>query len=291
MIKTISNEYLKVKINTHGAEINSVQNSDGLEYIWFGDKKYWARHAPILFPIVGRLKDNQYTYDGKTYEMGQHGFARDMEFIVANQGEKWIDLQLVSNEETKKMYPFDFKLIIHYELNDHKLTTNINVYNTDTKEMYFSVGAHPAFNVPLVQDGSEQYDDYFVKFANKGEYDQIQFDVPYANLENIEKIELDQPIQLFPELFYDDAKVIEIKNREFTTTLSSDVSNHGVTMTGYNTKYGGIWSAKDAPFVCLEPWWGIADDIHTDGKIEHKVGINNISPNEKFVAKFDLSFF
>ncbi|CAI2677868.1 Protein LacX, plasmid [Apilactobacillus kunkeei] len=291
MIKTISNEYLKVKINTHGAEINSVQNSDGLEYIWFGDKKYWARHAPILFPIVGRLKDNQYTYDGKTYEMGQHGFARDMEFIVANQGEKWIDLQLVSNEETKKMYPFDFKLIIHYELNDHKLTTNINVYNTDTKEMYFSVGAHPAFNVPLVQDGSEQYDDYFVKFANKGEYDQIQFDVPYANLENIEKIELDQPIQLSPELFYDDAKVIEIKNREFTTTLSSDVSNHGVTMTGYNTKYGGIWSAKDAPFVCLEPWWGIADDIHTDGKIEHKVGINNISPNEKFVAKFDLSFF
>ncbi|WP_203621028.1 aldose 1-epimerase family protein [Apilactobacillus nanyangensis] len=291
MIKTISNEYLKVKINTHGAEINSVQNSDGLEYIWFGDKKYWARHAPILFPIVGRLKDNQYTYDGKTYEMGQHGFARDMEFIVANQGEKWIDLQLVSNEETKKMYPFDFKLIIHYELNDHKLTTNINVYNTDTKEMYFSVGAHPAFNVPLVQDGSEQYDDYFVKFANKGEYDQIQFDVPYANLENIEKIELDQPIQLFPELFYDDAKVIEIKNREFTTTLSSDVSNHGVTMTGYNTEYGGIWSAKDAPFVCLEPWWGIADDIHTDGKIEHKVGINNISPNEKFVAKFDLSFF
>ncbi|MBC6388074.1 aldose 1-epimerase family protein [Lactobacillus kunkeei] len=291
MIKTISNEYLKVKINTHGAEINSVQNSDGLEYIWFGDKKYWARHAPILFPIVGRLKDNQYTYDGKTYEMGQHGFARDMEFIVANQGEKWIDLQLVSNEETKKMYPFDLKLIIHYELNDHKLTTNINVYNTDTKEMYFSVGAHPAFNVPLVQDGSEQYDDYFVKFANKGEYDQIQFDVPYANLENIEKIELDQPIQLSPELFYDDAKVIEIKNREFTTTLSSDVSNHGVTMTGYNTEYGGIWSAKDAPFVCLEPWWGIADDIHTDGKIEHKVGINNISPNEKFVAKFDLSFF
>ena len=291
MIKTISNEYLKVKINTHGAEINSVKSPDGLEYIWSGDKKYWARHAPILFPIVGRLKDNQYTYDGKTYEMGQHGFARDMEFDVLNQGSDWIDLQLVSNEETKKMYPFAFKLVIHYQLDDHKLSTNINVFNTDTKEMYFSVGAHPAFNVPLMNDGSEQYDDYSVKFANKGTYDQIQFDVPYANLEKVEKIELDQPIKLSHELFYDDAKVVEIKNEEFTTILSNDVSDHGVSMTAYDIEYGGLWSAKDAPFVCLEPWWGIADDVHTDGKIEHKVGINKISPDKKFTAKYDLLFF
>ncbi len=291
MIKTISNEYLKVNINTRGAEINRVTGANGIEYIWSGDKKYWGRHAPILFPIVGRLKDNHYTYDSKTFEMGQHGFARDMEFEVINQNNDSIELQLVSNDQTKSMYPFNFKLIVRYELIDHKLSTNINVYNTDDKEMYFSVGAHPAFNLPLLKDGSEKYEDYSVKFDNKGVYDQIQFDVPYAILESIEKIELDQPIQLSPELFYDDAKVIEIKNREFTTTLSSDVSNHGVTMTGYNTEYGGIWSAKDAPFVCLEPWWGIADDIHTDGKIEHKVGINNISPNKKFVAKFDLSFF
>ncbi|TMS99308.1 aldose 1-epimerase family protein [Apilactobacillus kunkeei] len=290
-MKTISNEYLKVKINTHGAEINSVKSTDGIEYIWSGDKRYWSRHAPILFPIVGRLKDNQYTYDGKTYEMGQHGFARDMEFDVLDQGSNWIDLQLVSNEETKKLYPFSFKLVIHYELDNYKLSTNINVFNNDTREMYFSIGTHPAFNVPLVKDGSEKYNDYSVKFANKGTYNQIQFDVPYANFESVEQIDLDQPIPLSHELFYDDAKVIEIKNKEFTTILSNDVSDHGVSMTAYNIEYGGLWSAKDAPFVCLEPWWGIADDVHTDGKIEHKVGINKITPDKKFTAKYDLLFF
>lgn len=291
MIKTISNEYLKVEINTHGAEINSVKNSDGVEYIWYGDKKYWARRAPILFPIVGRLKDNKYTYGGRTYEMGQHGFARDMEFIVIDQGNDWIDLKLVSNEETKRMYPFDFKLIIHYELNNHKLSTNINVFNTDIKDMYFSVGAHPAFNIPLLKDGSEQYNDYSVRVANRGTYNQIQFDVPYANFENVEKIDLNQPIQLSHELFYDDAKVIEINSKEFTAILSNDVSNHGVSMTAYDIEYGGLWSSKGAPFVCLEPWWGIADDVHTDGKIEHKVGINKIIPNEKFTTKYELLFF
>lgn len=289
MIKTISNDYLTVNINTLGAEVTRVLSNEGVDYIWNGDEKYWKRHAPILFPIVGRLMNDEYTYKGKTYHMGQHGFARDMEFNVVDEKTSSITFELKANSETKELYPFDFRLEVNYELVDHKLKTNLHVFNEGQEEMLFSIGAHPAFNVPL--NGAGNYNDYKVELANKKSYDEIFFKAPYADFNSIKSINLTEPVYLSHEMFYDDAKVLKINDVEITSMLSSDKTEHGVSMTAYTTEYGGIWSSKDAPFVCLEPWWGITDSINSDGKLENKVGINRIDKKTDFEAKFDLLFF
>ena len=144
---TLENENLKVEIDSFGAEIKSVKRkSDNFEYMWCGDKKYWGRTSPVLFPFVGAPKNKEYRYDGKTYTMGQHGFARDMEFTLEAQTEENISFVLTDTAETCEKYPFHFALHIGYELCKNEVKVNWTVENTDTKELYFSIGAHPAFN-------------------------------------------------------------------------------------------------------------------------------------------------
>lgn len=145
----LKNNFLTVTLSDKGAEIQSVKDvNSGREYMWQADPEIWGRHAPVLFPVVGRLKDDQYTYDGKTYHMGQHGFARDAQFTVEEQDDKHIVFLLTSNEDTKKMYPFDFELRVSYSLVNNLLEEHFTVTNTDTKEMIFGIGGHPGFNLP-----------------------------------------------------------------------------------------------------------------------------------------------
>lgn len=147
----LKNNFLTVTLSDHGAEIQSVKDvNSGREYIWQADPKIWGRHAPVLFPVVGRLKGDQYTYDGKTYHMGQHGFARDSQFTVEEQDDKHIIFLLTSNEDTKKMYPFDFELRVTYSLVNNLLSEHFTVTNKDTKEMIFGIGGHPALICQLI---------------------------------------------------------------------------------------------------------------------------------------------
>ena len=167
MLIHIKNENETAAIDTLGAELVSFMGDDGFEHIWQGDKTYWGGHAPVLFPIVGALRDNRTCINGEWYEMKRHGVARHEEFTVTEQGEDYVTLQLTANEETKKQYPFDFVLTVSYYLTGSSITTKFTVKNADTKPMPFCIGGHPGFNIPIQSD--EVFEDYDIVFEEKEE--------------------------------------------------------------------------------------------------------------------------
>ncbi len=159
----IFNDYLEATFRTTGAELVSLKrNSDDREFIWQADPDHWGRHAPILFPFVGKLKNDSYQYQGQTYKMNQHGFARDMEFNLIDQEKEFIRFSFTSIDQTLKVYPFRFELIISYRLEENSLIVACEVKNLESPDLYFSIGAHPAFNCPLVQ--GEVRSDYWLEF-------------------------------------------------------------------------------------------------------------------------------
>ncbi|MEE8823869.1 aldose 1-epimerase [Lentilactobacillus sunkii] len=289
---TLKNQYLTVLINEFGAELTSVKNSEGLEYIWQADPNYWKRHAPILFPIVGRLKDNQYEYDGKQYEMTQHGFARDNQFKVESQLPTKVSLVLRPTEETLAKYPFKFELRIIYQLVDHQLKVSLNVINPSQETLLFSIGAHPGFNVPLVK-GKGSFEDSFIRVAPKKSYQQIPLKPPYSDPNDPKTLDLTKPLPLNHDLFNSDAIVLDLDRKETTVMLANSQNDHGISLTVENAPYVGIWSPypKQAPFACIEPWWGLADTVNSDGQLENKFAINRLEGRHAFAGKYQISFF
>ncbi|WP_268913054.1 aldose 1-epimerase family protein [Lentilactobacillus sp. SPB1-3] len=287
----LTNDYLTVLINPFGAELTSVKSSD-TEYIWTADKQYWGRHAPILFPIVGRLKDNQYQYQGETYQMTQHGFARDNEFQVDSQTDDQVTLSLTQNSETLAKYPFKFKLTVKYELRDHELSVSMTVTNIDEKEMIFQLGAHPGFNVPF-NPFEGGFDDYHIRFAPQKDYTRVPLKPPYSDPDDTSTVDLRKPVELNHELFNQDAQVFELDGEQVTLLLGNNLSETGVSVHIDNAKYVGVWSPypKESPFVCIEPWWGLADTINADGNLEHKFATNRLAPQDKFTGKYEVTFF
>lgn len=292
MTVELKNEYLTVLINEAGAELSSVKSSDGIEYMWQADKTFWGRHAPVLFPIVGRLKDDQYTVAGQAYHMGQHGFARDNDFTVVNQTATQATFELTDSRATREMYPYAFRLRLIYTLTDHELTVNYNVHNPANQELLFSVGGHPAFNVPLA-DPAGTLADYKVTVAPRKVYAHIPLQAPLNDASNADDFDLTKPLELSRDLFKDDALILDLNHHETTLMLDTDLDDHGVAMTIEDAPYVGMWSPypAEAPFVCLEPWWGIADNVDSDGQLSHKMGINRLAANQTFDAKYAISFF
>lgn len=288
----LSDADLTVHINEHGAEVTSVVDADGLEYMWQADKKFWGRHAPILFPVVGRLKDDQYEYQGQTYSMGQHGFARDSGFTVVEQSESEVSLRLTDNEQTRAIYPFEFELLVTYKLEQHKLRVAYQVTNDGQQPLLFSIGAHPGFNVPLVR-GEADFNDYVVRVAPAKTYQQIPLRAPLSDPTAAQPINLRQPLPLTHQLFEDDAVVLELEGQETTVMLETAQNDHGVALTVKGASYLGIWSPfpQEAPFVCLEPWWGLADTVDSDGQLANKFAMNRLAIQKQFVAQYDLTFF
>ena len=289
MTVKIENEFLIAKFAEDGAELISLQSkSSGIEYIWQGDPYFWGRHAPVLFPIVGRLKDDQYTYQGKTYEMSQHGFARDSLFTVIEHGDALVSFSLKRTNETKKNYPFDFELIISYELKDNHLTVDYQVENTSNEEMYFSIGGHPAFNVPL--EKKLKFEDYYLEFSPQKSRTQIPLIGSYIDINHKTLAQTNIGIDLTHDLFNNDALIFETIGSN-TFTIASDHSEHELQLNYNNMPYVGIWSPspKDAPFVCIEPWCGIADSIDSTGDITKKVGINKLPQKELFRTSYTIT--
>lgn len=288
----LTNNDLTVQVNEMGAELTSVVNSDGIEFMWQADKTFWGRHAPVLFPIVGRLKADQYQYNGQNYSMAQHGFARNNRFLVVNQTSTTVTLELTANEATKVQFPFEFSLRITYTLDQHSLKVSYAVINQNSVEMPFSIGAHPGFNIPLVAEEAN-FTDYVLRVAPATNYQQIPLQAPLSDPANAQELNLRQPLALTHRLFEDDALILKLDGKETTVMLETAQNDHGVALTVANAPYLGIWSPypKEAPFVCLEPWWGIADPVDTDGMLEHKLAMNHLAPQKQFTAQYSMTFF
>lgn len=287
---TLTNEHLQVNITPKGAELTSIYNKQtGLEYLWDGNPEFWPKQSPTLFPIVGGLKNGSYEFAGKQYAMGRHGFTREMVFAVSNQTDTTATFTIVATEETLKQYPFQFQFSVTYTIEGNKLSVTYTVKNPSNDTLYFSVGAHPAFKVPLVQ--GDAYDDYYLAFnetENAGIYplaaDGLVELQPVPCLENTNKLPLTKA------LFYKDALVF--KELKSTAISILNIKNsHGLTYSYTDFPYMGIWAAKNADFVCIEPWCGIADSVATTSQFAEKEGINKLGSNEVFTRTWAVEMF
>jgi galactose mutarotase-like enzyme len=283
----ISNDHLIAKISTKGAELVSLfSKKDGRETLWQADPMHWGRHAPVLFPIVGKLKDNEYHHNGKSYQLHQHGFARDSEFKVVAHSSQSISLQLLDNEESRQVYPFAYKLVISYVLDGNKLSTKYEVFNPDSTEpLLFSIGGHPAFNCPPAAEVKRS--DFAFKF-NKPENTNIQYltDGVFAGKH---KAFDGQKISISDELFDDDALVFEnLNSNQISIIDADDVPHLTFSFTGF--PYLGLWSkSRKSPFVCIEPWFGIADTHDHNKNLATKKGIMRLEPQGHFECEYSVN--
>jgi galactose mutarotase-like enzyme len=270
---TLENDFLIVTIHPLGAELQRLYNKQtNTEILWSGDAAYWGKFSPVLFPIVGSLKGNTYYYNNKAYHLPRHGFAREKEFVVKNQTENSIVFSLTHSEATLKVYPFLFALDITYTLQQKELTCTYNVKNIGNDEMHFSIGAHPAFAV------IGNYNDYYLQFNKDKNLVRYKLDNGLIS-DNTQSIALENnQLPLQHELFYDDAIVLKTLQSN-QITLANKNNRNGLHFKCNDFPFFGIWATKDAPFICLEPWCGIADNTTHNQQLPKKEGMIKLLPN------------
>lgn len=282
-MKSIANKFLTICVENQGAELCSMKGADGFEYLWRADPAVWGRHAPVLFPVVGTLRDNRYELNGKTYELKSHGFARNMDFALIEQSETSLVYQLLPTAETRECYPFEFELTITYRLNENCLSIEYAVRNTGSDVMPFSIGAHPGFALP------GEIEDYFLEFekpetltarllGSKGLISEKTVPV----LENTNLLPLSKTLFDRNALIFMDAKSEKI-------TLGSKNSSRRLTVEFAGFPQLGIWSRPGAPFVCIEPWYGYADPETPYGDIINKPGIVKLRAGSTFTCTHRIS--
>lgn len=284
---SLENEHLKVEVDKTGAELKSLKRKkDGREYMWYADAKYWGRTSPVLFPIVGSLNGKTYRYNGKSYEMNQHGFARDMEFTLKEQTKDSIWFELKANEETMAKYPFDFLLEIGYKLHEYSVQVLWRVENNGDKEMYFSIGGHPAFICPVTEH-AKQTDCYLYFETEKN----LKSDI----LENglIAEESKEYPLQegylkITEDLFDGDALVIEHNQTKKAALCMPDKTPY-LTVC-FDAPLFGVWSPvkKQAPFICIEPWYGRADRADFKGELAEREWGNTLKAKEEFEVSYTI---
>ncbi len=280
---SLENSFLQITCQQKGAELTSIKSKKtNLEYLWQAGSQ-WPKHAPVLFPFVGQLNTNSYFFNNKKYIMERHGFARTMNFNVKNKTNNEIEFILSSNADTFKIFPFEFDFLVEYSL--IKTTLNV-VYKVVCKsdEMFFSVGAHPAFKIPL--QNSEKYSDYYLEFSEAEVTQRWKLKSGLID----EPVDFFNGIKILPltyQLFYDDALVLKNLSSKIITIKNSK-TKHGLRFECKGFPYFGIWAAKDADFICLEPWHGIADSINHNGQLTNKEGIIALSKNGMFECSYSI---
>jgi galactose mutarotase-like enzyme len=277
---TISNSNLTVQINHFGAELFSLKNSENKEFIWEGNPAFWGKHSPILFPIVGTLKNNSFHYKKSEYHLSRHGFARDMEFELIEKSDESAAFSLISSIETKKMYPFDFELQICYSLVENKLNIDYKIINKNDFIMPFSIGAHPAFALPKPLE----------KYALLFEHNEIltsyelENDLLSDNFSTIKMI--DNQVPLNYSLFEKDALIFKKLESKSITILENQ--NPLLRVRFDNFPNLGIWTKGNAPFLCIEPWFGYSDTVHSTGNILEKEGIQLLETKKSKECNFSV---
>ncbi len=276
MYYTIENEYLTAQIDDMGAQLHSlVTKDDGFEYLWQGNPDVWYGQAPVLFPVIGQLYEDKFRYNGAEYPLAKHGFARKMMFEAADvEGARAVFI-LRSNEETLAMFPFAFEFAVCFELVGRAIKVTHTVTNLDNKTMYFSCGAHPGFNCAI------------------GDYLEFEESEEGAQVEKIDKeniiigtkfdVELEEGrrLRLTPDLFAEDALIFSDLNSN-VITLKSDNNDRTVRFDFGDAPFLGIWAKPNAPYVCIEPWYGVNDDRIRYEDVSQKRGIQSLEPEDSF---------
>jgi len=286
---TLKNNLLEVSVKSIGAELCQIKSTkNSTDFMWNANPDVWANYAPNLFPIVGALKNDTYTFEGEKYSLPKHGFIRYNEDITCiESSDNQLVFQLKNNAKTKASFPFIFNYYVIYTLEHNVLTVTYKVENTDAKTIYFSVGGHPAFKCPVFKD--ENYSDYKLVFDKEETSETHLLDVEGGLLSSETKpvFSTKNSIDLTHSLFNADALIFkDLKSRQIT--LNSKSHGNILTMHYQDFNYYGIWAKPQANYVCLEPWLGIADHKNTNQDLKTKDGIIALSVNKTFSASYKI---
>lgn len=288
MLYTLENEGLIIVASTYGGELHSItEKSDNTEYLWTGGEEFWKYHAPILFPIVGKVNNGKYKVDGVTFQLPQHGLARTKEFVMIEKTKDSMTFQLSYSNETLKVYPYKFILRIKYTLLKNSVTTSYTVVNEDNKEIFFSIGAHPAFMCPI--KSGEVMEDYYFEFNKKENSSKMLLNEEgYLLHEREECLKNSDIIPLSLDLFKNDALIFDdLKSNKIS--LKSKNHNKSLTMDFTGFPYMGLWTKNTgAPFVCIEPWYGHADYYDFEGDFREKESIMKLEVGGEFNSSYTV---
>jgi galactose mutarotase-like enzyme len=278
---TIKNEQITAQFRTHGAELFSLKDKNNKEFIWEGNPDFWGKHSPILFPIVGSLKNNTFEYDGASYSLPRHGFARELAFEIIDKKEDNVTFSLQSSAATLKKYPFSFELQLSYTLIDTTLHLGYKVINTSNTVLPFSIGGHPAFALP------KAFENYQLHFEG---LDTLTFNLLEEGLisDQTKTIEIpNQKLDLNYQLFENDALVFKKIPSKSVTILEDNQPILQVDYTDFPDL--GVWTLENAPFICIEPWFGYSDTSNNSGKILKKEGIQLLKPETFFESNYTIT--
>lgn len=280
MFYKAENDFFTLAVNEIGAELNSLKSKKtGIEYIWCGDESIWYGQSPILYPIIGRLLDDKYTLDGKEYTMDKHGIVRKKPFELLEKTDDSLTFIKTQNEETLKAYPYNFEFKVTFRLTEKGLKVTHKITNTDNKEMFYSFGAHPGFNCEIGD---------YLEFSDDTELFTERIDHESILIEETFPVEMDgNKVILTPTIFNDDAlilsdfksKNIKIKSNNHNRVISFD----------FDAPFLGIWAKPNAPYVCLEPWWGVNDDYDKKADFSQKRGIMSLASSESKEFSWEVS--
>ncbi len=277
---TISNANLTAQIKHLGAELFSLKNNQNTEYIWEGNPAFWGKHSPILFPIVGTLKKNTYNYNQKQFQLSRHGFAREMEFELVKKSDESATFSLISTLETQKVFPFNFELQICYSLDENKLNIDYKVINKTETTLPFAIGAHPAFALP------GNFEEYSLEFQQA---ETLKYYLLEEGLisNNSNEIQLDnKKLGLNYQWFEKDALVFKTLESKSITILKNEKSILKVNFNDFPNL--GIWTVQNAPFLCIEPWFGYSDTLNEYDDFLKKEGIQLLKNNETFKSNYSV---
>lgn len=294
-MRTIENEFLRVGVAVHGAELSSIYDKEkDHEVIWQADPAYWNRHAPVLFPFVGKVNGGFYQYQGKSYPMGQHGFARDMDFALVKQTEDAIVFRLTDTKESLEKYPFAFELTITHRLQGRGVRVEWEVKNPSSSEpLYFSIGGHPAFNCPVLP-GTKKTEYHILFNGHEGDaaIPYVLIDQPSQGVdaEHVQSLALDEGFLPIEETTFDNDAYIFDEGMVQTATLCYPDKTPFVTLSAPDFPSFGVWSKphSDAPYICLEPWIGRCDNMGFAGELPEKYGEQCLAPEQTFRASYTI---
>lgn len=283
MLHSIENEVLKISVKRFGCELTSVKSKvSSYEYLWQGNPEIWSGQSPILFPIIGRLIDDKYTLDGKEYEMEKHGFGRRNDWEFIEKDDNSLSFRLSENENTLKAYPYRFDLIVKFILDGNRLTVEHKIINKNNCTMYFSIGAHPAFNCEigdkLIFDSNETLETIKIDLVKS-----LRLPDTVPLLKN------EKEIIITEDIFKEDALIFEGVKSENITLVNKE-SGRSIKFNLGNAPYLGIWAKPGAPYVCIEPWYGVNDSTEKKADFSQKDAINSVKPDSSFTFTWYAEF-